>query len=282
MSGEERDAANDRFCGAVGGGYTIFLDEERIRAFFDGGDFSSSGELDRFNEIGAQSEKRVREGSGVSFLALSLGEKRMSRDFAVLEIAHILAKHGKTVLIVDCDFLQPGLSGIIENIEEHGFLDLLLYGSSLKTVAKPAGIDGVSVAGPGSFPVSRTIPFALKEFTKIKEYLRSKHDVVIYCSTLMTEDAKVNPLAGLVEGIILCCRIEEMAEGELERSFASVKAESISTVELVCFCGEKKSASLPAAPARAKASRWRWLASSTLPPFITACWAAWRRIARSA
>ncbi|MDD4857811.1 MAG: hypothetical protein PHD74_06865, partial [Candidatus Krumholzibacteria bacterium] len=256
MTGEERGKAKNGSCDAVEGGYTIFIDEERMRAFMDNRDFSSASELGHFKDAGAQIEKRIKERSGAAFLALSVGEKGLSRDFAVLQIAHSLAQHGKSVLIVDCDFLHPGLSGLVENIEEHGFLDLLLYGSSLKTVAHSIGIEGVSVTGPGSFPVSRTIPFALREFEKIREFVRAKHDVVIYCSTLYTEDAKVNPLAGLVDGIVLCCRIEDMSEGELQRNLKVMGGEKVPPIELVCFCGKGAQAPVsgpaPAKPAESK------------------------------
>ena len=251
MTGEERGKAKGSPCDAVEGGYTIFLDEERIRSFMDGGDFSSASELGHFKDIGAQIEKRMKERGGAAFLALSVGEKGLSRDFAVLQLAHGLAQHGKSVLVVDCDFLHPGLSGLVENVEEHGFLDLLLYGSSLKTVARPIGIESVSVTGTGSFPVSRTIPFALKEFEKIREFLRAKHDVVIYCSTLYTEDSKMNPLAGLVDGVVLCCRIEDMPEGELQKDLKSLGAEKVPPVDLVCFCGKRQEAQA-AAPVPAK------------------------------
>jgi cell division septation protein DedD len=217
------------------------------------GDPASASELEHFKEIGARLEKRIKERSGAVILALSSGEKGISRDFAVLEIAHIIAKHGRSVLIVDGDFLHPGLSGLVENIENHGFLDLLLYGSSLKTVARPVGIEGVSVAGPGSFPVARTIPFAIKEFEKIVAFLRTKHDVVIYCSTLYTEDAKINPLAKLVDGVLLCCRIDDMSEGELQKNIKTLGEEKVSPVELVCFCGKRAPAPAPGpAPAPRK------------------------------
>lgn len=235
---DERGPDQGGACGSVDGGFTIPLDDDRIRAFMEAGDFSSASELERFAEAAAHVERRVREGSG-AFLALSIGEKSLARDFAVLQIAHALAKRGKRVLVVDCDFLHPGLSGLVENVEEHGFLDLLLYGSSLKSVAKPAGVDGMSVAGPGSFPVSRTIPFALKEFSKIRDFLRAKHDVVVYCSTLHTEDGRVNPLASLVDGVLVCCRIEDLGAGELERHLAAIAAEQPAPIELVCFCGER-------------------------------------------
>jgi cell division septation protein DedD len=240
MIEDERGKPKSGPCEAVRGGYTIFLDEERMSSFFEAGDFSSSSELDKFRDVGAHVENRLAERPGASFLALSIGERGIARDFAALQIAHVLAQHGKNVLIVDCDFLHPGLSGLVENIEDQGFLDLLLYGSSLKTIAKPTGIEGVSVAGPGSFPVSRTIPFALKEFGKVQEFLRTKHDAVIYCSTLNTEDAKVNPLVTFADGIILACRIDEMAEGELEKSLKSIGTERVPPVELVCFCAQKK------------------------------------------
>jgi cell division septation protein DedD len=216
-------------------------------------DFSSARELDHFAGVGARIDARVREAGGASLLALSMGGTTLERDFAVLEIAHLLAKNGKSVLVADCDFLHPGLSGLVENLEDHGFLDLLLYGSSLKSVAKTVGIDGVTVAGPGSFPVSRTIPFALKEFDKIRDFLRSKHDVVVYCSTLHTEDGRVNPLVSLVDGVLVACRIENLAEGELEKHLASLGAERPPSRELVCFCGgrEEEPAAAPARPAPA-------------------------------
>jgi septal ring-binding cell division protein DamX/Mrp family chromosome partitioning ATPase len=262
MSGDERGKTKSGRCEAVRGGYTIFLDEERMRSFLEEGDFSSGSELDHFKDVGAQIEQRVKEKNTASFLALSIGERSVARDFAVLHIAHFLAKHGRSVHLVDCDFLHPGLSGLVEDVEEQGFLDLLLYGSSLKTVAKPIGIEGVSVTGPGSFPVSRTVPFALKEFSKVQEFLRSKHEVVIYCSTLETEDAKLNPLANLVDGIILSCRIDEMGEGELEQKLRSLGAERVPPVELICFCAGKEEA---AAVAGAKQISGR-PAQSQAPP----------------
>lgn len=235
MPGEERKGDH------VAGGFSILLGEESIRTFMSSGDFSSARELDRFVEIGARVEGRIAEEGSRAILAMSVGENRLARDFAVLQIAHILAKHGRDVLIVDFDFLSPGLSGIVENPEDHGFLDLLLYGSSLKTVVKPTGIDGVSVVGPGSFPVSRTIPFAQKEFTKVRDFLSRSHDVIIYCSTLYTDDGTINPLSSLVDSIFLSCRLEEMPEGQLQKNLADLGSD-LPPADLVCF-GEDGAAS---------------------------------------
>jgi cell division septation protein DedD len=235
MGDEERGMPEERRKGDhAAGGFSILLGEDSIRTFMSSGDFSSARELDRFVELGARVEGRIADEGSRAILAMTVGENRLARDFAVLQIAHILAKHGRDVLIVDFDFLSPGLSGLVENPEDQGFLDLLLYGSSLKTVVKSTGIDGVSVVGPGSFPVSRTIPFAQKEFTKVRDFLSRSHDVIIYCSTLYTDDGTINPLATLVDSIFLSCRLEEMPEGQLQKNLADLGSD-IPPADLVCF-----------------------------------------------
>lgn len=237
------------------GGYSILIGEETMQAFMESGDFSSARELEHFMELGSRVETRLREDGGRSIMALSIGGDRLSRDFAVLQTAHVMAKHGKRVLIVDCDFLSPGLSGLAESGEEHGFLDLLLYGSSLGTVTRPTGIDNVSVVGPGSFPVSRTVPFAQKEFVKIREFLARNSDIVIYCSTLHTDDGRINPLAGQVDRILLTCRVEEMAEGQLHAELQELPP-GYPPADLVCFgAGREDAAPAPGAAAPPQVER---------------------------
>jgi len=242
MSESEKEKRDDiGSCGSIDGGFTVVIDEKRVEAFMQAGDFSSSSELHRFESIAGKIEEIVKSGGRRSMLACSLPEDRTTRDFAVLQIAHILSKRDREVLIVDCDFLSPGLSGIIEDTEEHGFLDLLLYGSSLKSIAKDIGIEGVKVIGPGSFPVSRTIPFAMKEFKKINEFLTEKSDLVIYCSTVYTEDGKLNPLCLEVDQAILFCQIDRLEDGELKKLIDTLKAEGVAHAEIVCFCEEEGS-----------------------------------------
>ena len=235
MGDEERGKAGaEGGCGSEECGFTILLDEAQIYSFMESGDYSSAKELEHFNEVGSQLEKRIAEGTGLSVLALTAQKNRLSRDFTVLQLAHVLAKRGKRVLIVDCDFLDPGLSGLVENVEELGFLDLLLYGSSLQSVASPIGVDGVYVCGPGSFPVNKTMPFAKREFAKINEFLLGKNDVVIYCSTLYTDDGEIHPLTEFVQSVLFCCRIEEMGEGQLKQNLEELTGRDV-MVNVVCF-----------------------------------------------
>ncbi|MBN1884945.1 MAG: SPOR domain-containing protein [Candidatus Krumholzibacteriota bacterium] len=251
MSDSERKHACGAGHDAVEGGYSIFIDGETIASFMEAGDFSSARELRHFEEIAAAVDGRSAAEAGVSLMAFSVTADRLARDFTVVNVAHVLAKRGKRVLVVDCDFLEPGLSGFVEKVEDLGFLDLLLYGSSLKTVMRPTGIDGVSVTGPGSFPVTRTVPFARKEFAKVRGHLARSSDVVIYCSTLYTEEGETNPLASLVDGLVLCCRIDEMEEGQLRRSIDDLDA-GLPPAELVCFCARGGEAPAERTPAVAE------------------------------
>ncbi|MDD3643278.1 MAG: hypothetical protein PHQ19_07455, partial [Candidatus Krumholzibacteria bacterium] len=235
------------------GGYSILIGQETMQLFMESGDFSSARELDHFTELGSKIEARLHEDGGHSIMALNLGPNRLSRDFAVLQTAHVMAKRGRRVLIVDCDFLSPGLSGLVESTEEHGFLDLLLYGSSLGTVIKPTGIDNVSVVGSGSFPVSRTVPFAQKEFVKIRDFLARNSDIVIYCSTLHTDDGRINPLAGQVDRILLTCRVEEMPEGQLQ-SYLQEIPPGYPSADLLCFGADRGESTRAPAPAAAPAA----------------------------
>ena len=248
VDNEDTRVKGGETCDAIEGGYSIFLDGETVQSFMESEDFSSARELDNFKEVESQVEKWLKEGEGVSLLALSFEENRLSRDFSVLQIAHLMAKHGKTVLIVDCDFLHPGLSGLVEHVEDHGFLDFLLYGSSLQSISRATGIDGVNVVGPGSFPVSRTIPFAIGEFEKVKTFLNKRSDAVIYCSTLYTDDGAINPLCTEGDGIILCCRIEEMKEGQLQSSLSDLGS-AVPPVDLICFCDRKEAGEVAPVPA---------------------------------
>lgn len=236
---EQRRGEGAEACSSEECGFTIFLDERQMFSFMESGDYSSARELEHFTDIGSQLEKRIGEGAGLSVLALTAMDNRLSRDFTVLQLAHVLAKRGKRVLIVDCDFLHPGLSGLVENVEGLGFLDLLLYGSSLQSVSSQIGVDGVAVTGPGSFPVQKTMPFAKSEFGKINDFLVKKNDVVIYCSTLFTDDDQTNPMAEFVESVLYCCRIEKMGEGQLKKHIEEFTGKDVK-VDVVCFSSREE------------------------------------------
>jgi len=230
-----KDNSRNRNTGYDKGIYSIPVDKEGMLKFIEEEDYPSSRSLDLFESIGSKLEDKIQKTGGASLFFFSITEERISRDFSALQIANFLSKKGKEVLIVDCDFIEPGLSGLVENVEKHGFLDLLLYGSSLKSVAEEIGVKGVKVISSGSFPVSRTVPFAKKEFDRVNHFLRERSSIIIYCSTLYDDAENINPLAAFVDEIIISCWSEETLKGQLQRAFKDLKTSGFSSVEAISF-----------------------------------------------
>ena len=58
--------------------------------------------------------------------------------------------------------------------------------------------------------------------------------MVIYCSTLFTDEGRVNPMTRFAHGILLCCRIDEMEEGQLKKNLEELN-ELDASVDVICF-----------------------------------------------
>ena len=61
MSESEKEKRDDiGSCGSIDGGFTVVIDEKRVEAFMQAGDFSSSSELHRFESIAGKIEEIVK------------------------------------------------------------------------------------------------------------------------------------------------------------------------------------------------------------------------------
>ncbi len=141
-------------------------------------------------------------------------------------LGHVLSlwiqKREPTALLVDCDFLATGLSGVVPHRDALGFLDLLLYGTSLGVITQEATA-GVSVVGAGSFPVTKKSPFALDTFDNTLRYLNTHSKCVVFCGPVWDDDESVHPITGHVDLTILVnagTRFREGALDPLENSVA--------------------------------------------------------------
>ncbi|MDH3217035.1 MAG: hypothetical protein OEN01_12230, partial [Candidatus Krumholzibacteria bacterium] len=101
-------------------------------------------------------------------------------------------------LVVDCDFLSPGLSGLAPSQTTLGFLDLLLYGSSLRVIANKAET-GVNVIGAASFPVLQRVPFQTEAFVNTLRYLLSHARCVILLGPVFADTDDLHPIVQQVD-----------------------------------------------------------------------------------
>lgn len=132
-----------------------------------------------------------------------------ARDGFATVLAKSLSAHVPSTLLVDCDFLKIGMHGLVPQPDALGFLDFLLYGSSIGVVTQDAA-SGVRVVGAGSFPVTKRMPFVAGAFEEAARRLVSHARCVVFVGPAVLEDGHVHPLASECD-ITIFVRGEEMA-----------------------------------------------------------------------
>ncbi len=140
---------------------------------------------------------KVRE-KPLSIYLCSPEEDAEVRNLMGFFLTRLVHQHIPTVLLVDCDFLSVGMTGIIPQRDALGFLDLLLYGTSLGVISQEAE-HGVRIIGAGSFPVTKKSPFAMDAFESARRYLASQARCVIYCGPVLDDEEHLHPLVEAVD-----------------------------------------------------------------------------------
>jgi len=120
-----------------------------------------------------------------------------ARDDFALALARALVAHVASTLLVDCDFLHPGLSDHVPQKDALGFLDYLLYGSSIGVITQDH--EGVHVVGAGSFPVTKRMPFAESAFADASRRLVTHARCVLFVGPAFDGDGGRHPLSGVVD-----------------------------------------------------------------------------------
>jgi len=131
-----------------------------------------------------------------------------SRDLFAYALARALRQHVPGALVVDCDFLAVGMHGVVPQRDALGFLDLLLYGSSIGVITQEAA-GGVRVVGAGSFPVTKRMPFVIGAFEDASRRLAKHARCVIFVGPLQDDEGEPHPLIG-------CTDIPVLVRGEDE------------------------------------------------------------------
>ena len=135
---------------------------------------------------------RVTNGAVSVYVASDDADSDARNQFA-FALARSVMTHVPDLLMIDCDFLEVGLSGAVPHRDGLGFLDLLLYGSSLGAITQQA-VGGVTVIGAGSFPVSKKSPFVMDAFISAQRYLLNQSKCLIYSGPVTDDDDKVHPI----------------------------------------------------------------------------------------
>jgi hypothetical protein len=145
---------------------------------------------------------RAAAETPTSIYLFSNEENAETRDLFGYALANALLQHVPSTLLVDCGFLNIGMSGVVPQKDALGFLDLLLYGSSLGVITQET-TGGVHVVGAGSFPVTKKMPFVLNAFEDAARRLVTHSRCAIFCGPLHDDDGELHPLIGAVDKPVL-------------------------------------------------------------------------------
>jgi cell division septation protein DedD len=161
----------------------------------------------------SQTKEHLREGVRViaadlakrafdkplSIYVCSTNRDRDLRNYFAFVVAKEILDRLPNTLVVDCDFSSVGLSGLVPNQDKVGFLDLLLYGSSLSVITQEAK-SGVNVIGAGSVAVLkvRSSSFEIDEFVDAARYLSLHAGCAIFCGPVLDDDG-VHPIVTNVD-----------------------------------------------------------------------------------
>ncbi len=140
--------------------------------------------------------RRAADASVTIYLCADDDSARARDDFA-MALARTLTTHVPSTLLIDCDFLHPGLSDQMPQKDALGFLDYLLYGSSIGVITQD--YDGVHMVGAGSFPVTKRMPFAENAFVDASRRLVTHARCAMFVGPAFDGDGGRHPLTGVVD-----------------------------------------------------------------------------------
>ena len=150
--------------------------------------------LDRpLRALVAQLAGLIEAGSVSVYLTSDDADRELRDHFAFL-LATYLRDREKTTLLIDGDYMSVGLSGLVPQKDALGFLNLLLYGSSLGVITQD-GPGHLRVIGAWSFPVSKRNPFIMEAFADAHRYLHSHSKCLLYIGPALDDADDVHPLA---------------------------------------------------------------------------------------
>ncbi len=151
----------------------------------------------------------------LSLYVCSADGQRSERNLFAFALARSVIDRIPNTIVVDCDFLDLGLTGLVPLPDAIGFLDQILYGSSLAAITQRTE-QGVTVIGAGSFAVSKRTPFLMEAFDDATRYLRQAAGCVIYCGPVLADDGGVNPIISHVDIPVFIGGRSPAGAGELE------------------------------------------------------------------
>ncbi|MGE0754600.1 MAG: GumC family protein [Alphaproteobacteria bacterium] len=154
------------------------------------------------------------------------------RTSFIISMAHYIRSLGHSVLVIDADFLRPGLSFLTGTHNKPGLADVLV-GEAYSHEVLDTGADGISVIGAGN--KSLYSPDLLKsgQLAELIEELKHDYEYVLVDAGPMQADSEPGIIATQVDGIVVIAEWLKTPQGDLTNLFETLNTQKTPVLGVV-------------------------------------------------
>jgi Mrp family chromosome partitioning ATPase len=159
----------------------------------------------------------LRGGRGLSIAVTDDGQTGEARIHTALQLATGLSRQGIQVVVVDMDFMHPGLGGLVEDAHTEGLIDMVRFGRSCRSLLYKPVAEGASVLACGSFPVLEPMPLDEDAVRSVLHRVSLHCELALYVAPLQPDGQELNPVVRLCEHVVLVHSVSPSSVDIVER-----------------------------------------------------------------
>jgi tyrosine-protein kinase Etk/Wzc len=146
------------------------------------------------------------------------------KSTVAVNLASVLAQHGRRILLVDADLRHPVLHTVFRRGKKPGLSDVVLSNLDFRDAVFPAGLDGLFCLPCGTRPPSPADLLALPATEALFRRLADEYDFVIVDSApaLVAADSPI--LGARADTTLMVVRAGRTAPAAIEHAYAAMQA----------------------------------------------------------
>jgi non-specific protein-tyrosine kinase len=155
------------------------------------------------------------------------------KSMVVGNLAHAIARSGKTVVTVDADLREPALHTFFKRGNSFGLSNVLQRPDVLDKALTATDVEGLHVLSSGSADGHPTQLLSLPAMTDLLKQLQQRYDYVLIDSPEFLRVADSAILAPAVQGVVLVVRQGHSQQAEVVRTIQQLRALHATTVGVI-------------------------------------------------
>lgn len=175
-------------------------------------------------------------GRNLSIFVCGGRDEAQGRRQTALQLALGLLPHGRQVVLVDADFLQPGLGGLITDTLSEGLIDMVRFGRSSRSLLLRPVPEGPWLLPAGSFPSEDPAPLDLEALRSVAYRVTQACDLALYIGPLPVRN-ETNPLVKVCDHVVYAT-LEDGHGQDVADAIAGLQQQSVHVAGVVLYASE--------------------------------------------